>query len=118
MLLIRNVLVGGGLTEATSQANQNIGRKTSSSNLYTRASEAYYMALNYTALESNRCMRPECGERTMLRALWAERCSARPWGCRLTCERTVVSRKLDGYGQDISTTRLATLTATYTMSRS
>lgn len=35
MLLTRNVLLGGGLAEAISQANQNIGKKTSSSNLYT-----------------------------------------------------------------------------------
>lgn len=39
-----------------------------SSNLCTCTSEAYYMAWAYAALETNRCLRPKCGEHTMLRA--------------------------------------------------
>lgn len=57
MLLIRN----SGFTEAINQAKQNNGTRDASSNHRTRTSEAYYMALNYTALESNRCMRPNAG---------------------------------------------------------
>lgn len=58
--MIQNVLVAA-VSQETDPARARHRQESASSNLCTRASEAYYMARNYATLETNRCLQPNAG---------------------------------------------------------
>lgn len=60
MLLIWNVLAAAVSRKQSTKRSKTLATNASS-NLCTGTSEAYYMALNYATLETNRCLHPNAG---------------------------------------------------------